>query len=90
MCWRGQRAKGGYITGNSSEKKIVSIMIKLRLMFIAFKSPNEWRSLGNAWLFPSLQFLFFLVVIFGAEVYASVELFRFYDEVRNHINYTDL
>lgn len=37
-----------------------------------------------------LQFLFFLVVIFGAEVYASVELFRFYDEVRNHINYTDL
>lgn len=37
-----------------------------------------------------LQFLFFLVVIFGAEVYASVELFRFYDEVRNQINYTDL
>lgn len=37
-----------------------------------------------------LQFLIFLVVIFGAEVYASVELFRFYDEVRNQINYTDL
>lgn len=33
-----------------------------------------------------LQFLFFLVVIFGAEVYASVELFRFYDEVPGYIH----
>lgn len=33
-----------------------------------------------------LLFLFFLVVIFGAEVYASVELFRFYDEVPGYIH----
>lgn len=33
-----------------------------------------------------LLFLFFLVVIFGAEVYASVELFRFYDEVPRYIH----
>lgn len=28
------------------------------------------------------QFLIFLLVIFGIEVYASVEFFKFYDEVR--------
>ncbi|XP_052673411.1 CD9 antigen-like isoform X2 [Crassostrea angulata] len=33
-----------------------------------------------------LLFLFFIVVIFGAEVYASVELFRFYDEVPGYIH----
>lgn len=57
-CVGGVNGRKGAILLVTHQKKIVSIMIKQRLMFIAFKSPNEWRSLGNAWLFPSFHLVF--------------------------------